>query len=82
MDGIAVIDVETTGLFPGRDRVVELGIVHLDRDGRMTGRWELSSTRVATWAPSTSIGFVRRTFSMHRLSRTSRVTCATCWTGD
>jgi len=39
--GFAVIDVETTGLFPGgHDRVVELAIVHADEFGRVTGTWE------------------------------------------
>ena len=39
--GFAVIDFETTGLFPGgHDRVVELAVVHVDLDGRITGQWE------------------------------------------
>lgn len=39
--GFAVLDFETTGLFPGgHDRVVELGIVHVDRQGVVQGRWE------------------------------------------
>ncbi|RCG32145.1 hypothetical protein DQ384_06430 [Sphaerisporangium album] len=38
--GYAVIDVETTGLRPSwHDRVVEVGIVHLDVAGRVTGEW-------------------------------------------
>ena len=38
--GYAVIDVETTGLRPARhDRVIEIGIVHLDPAGRITGEW-------------------------------------------
>jgi len=38
--GYAVVDVETTGLFPCiRDRVIELAVVHLDVSGRVTGRW-------------------------------------------
>lgn len=36
----AVIDFETTGLFPARDRVVEVGVTHVDRSGEITGRWE------------------------------------------
>src|ERR1700722_7974419 len=35
--GFAVVDVETTGLFPARDRVVEVAVVHLDPDARVTG---------------------------------------------
>lgn len=39
--GFAIIDVETTGLFPdGHDRVIELAIVHADEDGRIVDRWE------------------------------------------
>jgi DNA polymerase III subunit epsilon len=39
-NGYAVVDVETTGLFPGRhDRIVEIGVVLLDRDGRQTDEW-------------------------------------------
>jgi DNA polymerase-3 subunit epsilon len=36
-----VVDVETTGLFPGRwhNRVVEIGIVHVGRDGVVTDEW-------------------------------------------
>jgi DNA polymerase III subunit epsilon len=37
--GFAVVDVETTGLFPARDRVVELAVVHLDPDARVTGEF-------------------------------------------
>ncbi|MFL6127281.1 exonuclease domain-containing protein [Actinophytocola sp.] len=38
--GYAVVDVETTGLFPGRhDRVVEIGVVLVDRDGRQVDEW-------------------------------------------
>ncbi|MEO7374059.1 MAG: 3'-5' exonuclease, partial [Terrimesophilobacter sp.] len=39
--GFAVIDFETTGLFPGgHDRVVEVAVVHADPHGTITGRWE------------------------------------------
>ena len=37
--GFAVVDVETTGLFPARDRVVEIAVVHLDTDARVTGEF-------------------------------------------
>jgi len=41
MHGFAVIDFETTGLFPGRgDRVVEVAVVHVDPDGTVTGTWD------------------------------------------
>jgi DNA polymerase-3 subunit epsilon len=39
--GFAVIDFETTGLFPGgHDRIVEVAVVHVSRDGAVTGRWD------------------------------------------
>ncbi|MBO9705935.1 MAG: DNA polymerase III subunit epsilon, partial [Arthrobacter sp.] len=38
--GFAVVDVETTGLVAGRDRVAEIGIVHVDPDGTVRDRWE------------------------------------------
>lgn len=39
--GYAVIDVETTGLWPGRHhRIIEIGIVHLDADGEVEATFE------------------------------------------
>lgn len=39
--GFAVIDFETTGLFPGRnDRVIEVAVVHVDDRGNIEGQWE------------------------------------------
>ena len=41
MAGFAVIDFETTGLFPGgHDRVIELAVVHVNERGDIEGRWE------------------------------------------
>ncbi|GAA1276522.1 hypothetical protein GCM10009677_32820 [Sphaerisporangium rubeum] len=38
--GYSVIDVETTGLRASwHDRVIEIGVVHTDLDGRVTGEW-------------------------------------------
>jgi DNA polymerase-3 subunit epsilon len=38
--GYAVVDVETTGFAAGRgDRIVEVAVVQLDRDGVVTGEW-------------------------------------------
>jgi len=39
-DGFAVIDVETTGLSPQTDRVIEIAVVHVDPMGAATARWE------------------------------------------
>jgi len=39
--GFAVVDVETTGLFPAKhDRVIEVAVVHVDEQGRIEGAWE------------------------------------------
>jgi DNA polymerase-3 subunit epsilon len=39
-NGYAVVDVETTGLNAKRhDRVIEIGVVQLDREGRVTEEW-------------------------------------------
>lgn len=37
--GWAVVDVETTGLNPVRDRIVEIAIVRIDTDGRPVDEW-------------------------------------------
>src|SRR5918999_3535626 len=39
-NGYAVVDVETTGLnAKPHDRVIEIGVVQLDREGRVSGEW-------------------------------------------
>lgn len=39
--GFAVIDFETTGLFPGgHDRVIEVAIVRVSTNGQIEGQWE------------------------------------------
>jgi len=37
--GFAVVDLETTGLYPRTDRVVEAAVVHLSADGQITGEF-------------------------------------------
>lgn len=50
MSGYAVVDVETTGLFPGKhDRIVEIAIVEVSVDGQLT-------SRVATYPSAVSAG--------------------------
>ncbi|WP_158888489.1 exonuclease domain-containing protein [Amycolatopsis anabasis] len=41
MPGYAVVDLETTGLDPGRHhRIVEVAVVHVSPGGEITGSWE------------------------------------------
>ena len=37
--GFAVIDVETTGLRPRNDRVIEIAVIRCDRSGEPTSEW-------------------------------------------
>jgi DNA polymerase-3 subunit epsilon len=37
--GFAAVDVETTGLYLSTDRVIEVGIVHLDANAELTGQF-------------------------------------------
>lgn len=37
--GFAVVDVETTGLSPHRDRIVEVAVVHVDTKGSVSGEF-------------------------------------------
>ncbi|MFT3942886.1 MAG: 3'-5' exonuclease [Ancrocorticia sp.] len=39
MAGFAVVDVETTGLSPANDRIIEIGVVTLDARGEFEGEW-------------------------------------------
>lgn len=39
--GYAVVDFETTGILPSyHHRVIEIGVVHVESDGMVSGRWE------------------------------------------
>lgn len=41
VNGFAVVDFETTGVIPERgDRVIEIGVVHVDLSGRIEGEFE------------------------------------------
>lgn len=37
--GFAVVDIETTGLYPSRDRIIEVAVVHLDVSGLPAGEF-------------------------------------------
>lgn len=40
-DGFVVFDLETTGINPKRsDRIVEIGVVHVSREGEVTEQWQ------------------------------------------
>ena len=43
--GFAVVDVETTGLYPSTDRVVEIAVVHLNADAEITAEFTLINPR-------------------------------------
>lgn len=49
----AVVDVETTGLRPHRDRVLQIGVVSVEIDGTVTDRW---STLVRLRWPWSRVG--------------------------
>lgn len=40
MTGYAVVDLETTGLHPRGQRIVEVAVVHVSPDGDITGTWD------------------------------------------
>ncbi|WP_194898662.1 3'-5' exonuclease [Catenulispora pinisilvae] len=40
MNGYAVVDVETSGFHPPVAEIVEVGIVHVDVTGQVTGSWD------------------------------------------
>ncbi|MBR7839337.1 3'-5' exonuclease [Actinospica durhamensis] len=40
MNGYAVFDIETTGFRLHEDSIVEIAVVHVDDDGRITGMWD------------------------------------------
>ena len=49
--GYAVVDLETTGLEPQDEAIIEVGVVLLDPHGREQLRWAPWSTRTVTRAP-------------------------------
>lgn len=44
----ALVDVETSGLRPGRDLVLSLAVLTLDAHGRQTGEFSTRLTRAVT----------------------------------
>ena len=37
--GFAVVDLETTGVYPSKDRIIEVAVVHLDVSGQLIGEF-------------------------------------------
>jgi len=37
--GFAVVDLETTGLYPSTDRVIEVAVVHVSADAEIVGEF-------------------------------------------
>lgn len=37
--GFAVVDIETTGLYPTKDRIVEVAVVHVDSVGAVEDKF-------------------------------------------
>lgn len=68
--GFAVVDVETTGLFPGSHRVAEIAVVYVEADGTVSNRWETLVNPQRDLGPSTSMASERQISCTRQFSRT------------
>ena len=52
MTGYAVFDIETTGFTPHPDSIVEIAVVHVERNGEITGAWDTLLKPAGSVGPS------------------------------
>ena len=72
MAGYAALDFETTGLFPQKhDRVIEIGMVLLDKHGNVEGEWASLINPERDVGPTHIHGIRARDAFVRRRSQTS-----------